>query len=106
MAHVFKSSYQSKLTFYYLKLSDVALDCIDSLSLTFPYFTKYMICVNMWQHNFNECIPLSVHTLVRPQVEYASAVWSPYTKENINNIEKSTKRQPDGSQMTAPHKVV
>ena len=28
------------------------------------------------------------NSLVRPQVEYASAVWSPYTKENINKIEK------------------
>ena len=30
---------------------------------------------------------IAYNTLVRPQVEYASAVWSPYTKENINKIE-------------------
>ena len=32
------------------------------------------------------------NSLVRPQVEYASAVWSPYTKENINKIEKIQRR--------------
>ena len=36
----------------------------------------------------NQEIRIIAHnTLVRPQVEYASAVWSPYTKENINKIE-------------------
>ena len=32
------------------------------------------------------------NTLVRPQVEYPSAVWSPYTKENINKIEMLQRR--------------
>ena len=31
-------------------------------------------------------------SLVRPQVEYASVVWSPYTKDNINKIEKVQRR--------------
>ena len=30
---------------------------------------------------------LEYNTLVRPQVEYASSVWNPYTKEDINKIE-------------------
>ena len=31
-------------------------------------------------------------TLVRPQVEYASPVWWPYTKQNINKIEMTQRR--------------
>ena len=31
-------------------------------------------------------------TLVRPQVEYASPVWSPYTQTNINKVEKVQRR--------------
>ena len=38
---------------------------------------------------------MAYNTLVRPKVEYASVVWSPYTKDNINKIEKPKK----GSQM-------
>ena len=40
-----------------------------------------------------------------PQVEYASVVWSPYTKDNINKIEKVREGQPDGSQLTTLHIV-
>ena len=29
---------------------------------------------------------IAYYTIVRPQVEYVSAVWSPYTKDNINTI--------------------
>ena len=35
---------------------------------------------------------MAFNSLVRPQVEYTSAVWSPYTKENINKIEKVQRR--------------
>ena len=35
---------------------------------------------------------LTYNTLVKPQVEYASSVWSPYTKENINKIEMLQRR--------------
>ena len=35
---------------------------------------------------------IAYNTLVRPQVEYASAVWSPYTKENMNKIEMLQRR--------------
>ena len=35
---------------------------------------------------------MAYNSFVRPQVEYASAVWSPYTKENINKIEKVQRR--------------
>ena len=35
---------------------------------------------------------IAYNTLDRPQVEYASAVWSPYTKENINKIEMLQRR--------------
>ena len=35
---------------------------------------------------------MAYNSLVSPQIEYASAVWSPYTKENINKIEKVQRR--------------
>ena len=48
---------------------------------------------------------MAYNSLVRPEVEYASVVWSPYTKDNINKIEKVQRRSPDGSRMTTPHIV-
>ena len=35
---------------------------------------------------------MAYNSLVRPQVEYALVVWSPYTKDNINKIEKVQRR--------------
>ena len=35
---------------------------------------------------------LTYNTLVRPQVEYASSVWSPHTKQNISKIEMVQRR--------------
>ena len=37
-------------------------------------------------------ITMANNSFVRPQVEYASAVWSPNTKENINKIERVQRR--------------
>ena len=55
----------------------------------------------------NDIRTMAYNTLVRPQVEYASAVWSPHTKEN--NKKKSIlfrEGQLDGCQMTTLRKVV
>ncbi len=35
---------------------------------------------------------MAYNTLVRPQVEYASAVWSPYTQHNIKKVEMVQRR--------------
>ena len=35
---------------------------------------------------------MAYNSLVHPQVEYASAVWSPYIKDNIHEIEKVQRR--------------
>ena len=40
------------------------------------------------------------NSLVRPQVEYGSAVWSPYTKKIKTKLKWFKEGQPDGCQMT------
>jgi hypothetical protein len=35
---------------------------------------------------------MAVNTLIRPKVECSSAVWDPYTKENIDKIERVQRR--------------
>jgi hypothetical protein len=39
----------------------------------------------------------SFQTLVRPLVEYASTVWNPYTKTEINKIETETETVVSGA---------
>ena len=41
---------------------------------------------------YKQKIKISEHWLVRPQVEYGSVVWSPYTKENKGKIEMVQRR--------------
>ena len=41
---------------------------------------------------YKQKIKISEHWLVRPQVEYWSVVWSPYTKENKGKIEMVQRR--------------
>ena len=48
---------------------------------------------------------MAYNSLVRPQVEYASVVWSPNTKTTLTKLKKSKEGQPDGSRMTTPHIV-
>jgi hypothetical protein len=35
---------------------------------------------------------MAANPLIRPKVEYSSAVWDPYTKENIYKIERVQRR--------------
>ena len=72
-----------------------------------PYYLSWNTHINNTTSNANKTLvfvkrnvitknkdtkTMACNTLVRPQVEYASSVWSPYTKENINKIDKVQRR--------------
>jgi len=52
--------------------------------------------LNFIRRNFYDCAPSIkeklYHTLVRPHLDYATASWDPFTRKNIDNIERIQKR--------------
>ena len=58
--------------------------------------TKAQKTLNMLKRNLKQTSTsiksLAYKTIVRPQLEYASAIWDPNTKDEINKIDKIQKR--------------
>ena len=72
--------------FYIVKLG------FTGVYIIFSFLLKNMDCESMVKTSNVKVKEMAYKTLVRPQVEYASPVWSPHTKENIDKIEMTQRR--------------